>query len=438
MDKQSRTYQAYVQILKEELIPAMGCTEPIAIAYAAAKARDVLGGMPDKVEIGVSSNIIKNVKSVIVPNTDGMKGIEAAAAAGIVGGQADKALEVIAAVTADQKAAMRAFLKQVPVMVKAIDNGFIFDIIVTLQQGSDSAVVRICQYHTNIVLIQRNSEVLLDHTAQETKLLCGDAAPAESGLTDRALLNIADIFAFADTCEINDIRPLLETQIRYNTRISEEGLRGDYGANIGSTMLKFYGEDVRNRAIAKAAAGSDARMSGCELPVVIISGRGNQGITATMPVVATARWLDIDEEKMLRAVTLSNLIAIRIKAKFGRLSNLCGATVAATGAACGIAYLLGGGYHEVCCTIQNMVGNVTGMVCDGAKADCALKISTCVNAACQAAAMGVRGVRVQSTDGIVEHNVEYTLDNFATLSTHGTSDSVILDLMLNKHLPETE
>lgn len=211
MDKQSRTYQAYVQILKEELIPAMGCTEPIAIAYAAAKARDVLGGMPDKVEIGVSSNIIKNVKSVIVPNTDGMKGIEAAAAAGIVGGQADKALEVISAVTADQKAAMRAFLKQVPVTVKAIDNGFIFDIIVTLQQGSDSAVVRICQYHTNIVLIQRNSEVLLDHTAQETKQLCGDAAPAESGLTDRALLNIADIFAFADTCEINDIRPLLET-----------------------------------------------------------------------------------------------------------------------------------------------------------------------------------------------------------------------------------
>mgnify|MGYP006908492435 FL=1 len=180
MDKQSRTYQAYVQILKEELIPAMGCTEPIAIAYAAAKARDVLGGMPDKVEIGVSSNIIKNVKSVIVPNTDGMKGIEAAAAAGIIGGQADKALEVIAAVTADQKAAMRAFLKQVPVTVKAIDNGFIFDIIVTLQQGSDSAVVRICQYHTNIVLIQRNSEVLLDHTAQETKQLCGDAAPAES------------------------------------------------------------------------------------------------------------------------------------------------------------------------------------------------------------------------------------------------------------------
>lgn len=341
MDKQSRTYQAYVQILKEELIPAMGCTEPIAIAYAAAKARDVLGGMPDKVEIGVSSNIIKNVKSVIVPNTDGMKGIEAAAAAGIVGGQADKALEVIAAVTADQKAAMRAFLKQVPVTVKAIDNGFIFDIIVTLRQGSDSAVVRICQYHTNIVLIQRNSEVLLDHTAQETKQLCGDAAPAESGLTDRTLLNIADIFAFADTCEINDIRLLLETQIRYNTRISEEGLRGDYGANIGSTMLKFYGEDVRNRAIAKAAAGSDARMSGCELPVVINSGSGNQGITVSVPVIEYARELGASDETLCRALALSNLIAIHEKARYraavrllrGRQRGLC----------CGLRHCLSAG-----------------------------------------------------------------------------------------------
>lgn len=353
MDKQSRTYQAYVQILKEELIPAMGCTEPIAIAYAAAKARDVLGVMPDKVEIGVSSNIIKNVKSVIVPNTDGMKGIEAAAAAGIVGGQADKALEVIAAVTADQKAAMRTFLTQVPVTVKAIDNGFIFDIIVTLQQGSDSAVVRICQYHTNIVLIQRNSEVLLDHTAQETKQLCGDAAPAESGLTDRALLNIADIFTFADTCEINDIRPLLETQIRYNTRISEEGLRGDYGANIGSTMLKFYGEDVRNRAIAKAAAGSDARMSGCELPVVINSGSGNQGITVSVPVIEYARELGASDETLCRALALSNLIAIHEKAGIGRLSAYCGAVSAGCAAGCGIAYLQGADLKAVSHTLVN-------------------------------------------------------------------------------------
>ena len=434
MDKQSRTYQAYVQILKEELIPAMGCTEPIAIAYAAAKARDVLGVMPDKVEIGVSSNIIKNVKSVIVPNTDGMKGIEAAAAAGIVGGQADKALEVIAAVTADQKAAMRTFLTQVPVTVKAIDNGFIFDIIVTLQQGSDSAVVRICQYHTNIVLIQRNSEVLLDHTAQETKQLCGDAAPAESGLTDRALLNIADIFTFADTCEINDIRPLLETQIRYNTRISEEGLRGDYGANIGSTMLKFYGEDVRNRAIAKAAAGSDARMSGCELPVVINSGSGNQGITVSVPVIEYARELGASDETLCRALALSNLIAIHEKAGIGRLSAYCGAVSAGCAAGCGIAYLQGADLKAVSHTLVNALAIVSGIICDGAKASCAAKIASSVEAGILGYHIYKNGQQFRSVDGIVTKGVENTIRNVGLLGREGMreTDKEIVRIMLQE------
>ena len=406
MDKQSRTHQAYVQILKEELIPAMGCTEPIAIAYAAAKARDVLGGMPDKVEIGVSSNIIKNVKSVIVPNTDGMKGIEAAAAAGIVGGQADKALEVISAVTADQKAAMRAFLKQVPVTVKAIDNGFIFDIIVTLQQGSDSAVVRICQYHTNIVLIQRNSEVLLDHTAQETKQLCGDA----------------------------DIRPLLETQIRYNTRISEEGLRGDYGANIGSTMLKFYGEDVRNRAIAKAAAGSDARMSGCELPVVINSGSGNQGITVSVPVIEYARELGASDETLCRALALSNLIAIHEKAGIGRLSAYCGAVSAGCAAGCGIAYLQGADLKEVSHTLVNALAIVSGIICDGAKASCAAKIASSVEAGILGYHMYKNGQQFRSGDGIVTKGVENTIRNVGLLGREGMreTDKEIVRIMLQE------
>ena len=407
--------------------------------YAAAKARDVLGGMPDKVEIGVSSNIIKNVKSVIVPNTDGMKGIEAAAAAGIVGGQADKALEVISAVTADQKAAMRAFLKQVPVTVKAIDNGFIFDIIVTLQQGSDSAVVRICQYHTNIVLIQRNSEVLLDHTAQETKQLCGDAAPAESGLTDRALLNIADIFAFADTCEINDIRPLLETQIRYNTRISEEGLRGDYGANIGSTMLKFYGEDVRNRAIAKAAAGSDARMSGCELPVVINSGSGNQGITVSVPVIEYARELGASDETLCRALALSNLIAIHEKAGIGRLSAYCGAVSAGCAAGCGIAYLQGADLKAVSHTLVNALAIVSGIICDGAKASCAAKIASSVEAGILGYHMYKNGQQFRSGDGIVTKGVENTIRNVGLLGREGMreTDKEIVRIMLQA-MPKKE
>lgn len=395
MDKQSRTYQAYVQILKEELIPAMGCTEPIAIAYAAAKARDVLGGMPDKVEIGVSSNIIKNVKSVIVPNTDGMKGIEAAAAAGIVGGQADKALEVIAAVTADQKAAMRAFLKQVPVTVKAIDNGFIFDIIVTLRQGNDSA---------------------------------------ESGLTDRALLNIADIFAFADTCEINDIRSLLETQIRYNTRISEEGLRGDYGANIGSTMLKFYGEDVRNRAIAKAAAGSDARMSGCELPVVINSGSGNQGITVSVPVIEYARELGASDETLCRALALSNLIAIHEKAGIGRLSAYCGAVSAGCAAGCGIAYLQGADLKAVSHTLVNALAIVSGIICDGAKASCAAKIASSVEAGILGYHMYKNGQQFRSGDGIVTKGVENTIRNVGLLGREGMreTDKEIVRIMMQE------
>ena len=419
----------FLQILREELIPAMGCTEPIAIAYGAARAREVLGCLPEEVLVEASGNLIKNVKSVIVPNTNGLSGIEAAVAAGLIAGKPEKRLEVISAVTDEEKRQIAAYLEKNCIQVRPAQSELTFDLLLTLRTAEHCVKLRIAENHTNIVLIEKDGVVLQRQ----------DAAPSQpANLTDRSCLSVERILAFAEQVELEAVEPLIQRQLRMNLAIAEEGLRRDWGANIGSVLLRHNGDGVKNRAKAMAAAGSDARMSGCELPVCIVSGSGNQGITATMPVVATARWLDIDEEKMLRAVTLSNLIAIRIKAKFGRLSNLCGATVAATGAACGIAYLLGGGYHEVCCTIQNMVGNVTGMVCDGAKADCALKISTCVNAACQAAAMGVRGVRVQSTDGIVEHNVEYTLDNFATLSTHGTSDSVILDLMLNKHLPETE
>jgi len=302
--------------------------------------------------------------------------------------------------------------------------------------------------------------ILSSHILSEVQAVCQQVlilskghlvavgSPEELGVTPEQIAEFLTVRSIWDYCTeeldpMHDPIDIIRSAVQVNTTISNEGLSKEYGLAIGRNLelncrKGLMTRDLTTNAMVIASAGADARMAGAPVSVVANSGSGNQGITATMPVVATARWLDIDEEKMLRAVTLSNLIAIRIKAKFGRLSNLCGATVAATGAACGIAYLLGGGYHEVCCTIQNMVGNVTGMVCDGAKADCALKISTCVNAACQAAAMGVRGVRVQSTDGIVEHNVEYTLDNFATLSTHGTSDSVILDLMLNKHLPETE
>lgn len=431
MQKTSKIYRAYVQILKEELIPAMGCTEPIAIAYAAAKAREVLGHTPDLVKIGVSNNIIKNVKSVIVPNTGGMKGIETAAVVGIVAGQADKALEVISEVSDGQKQEMRAFLDRVPVKVEAIDNGLIFDILVALYHGTQSAVVRITHYHTNIVYIKKNGSVLLDRT--EETAACGGENPAESGLTDKSLLTVADIFDFAGTCDLEDVRPVLDTQIRYNTAISEEGLRGDYGANIGSTMLKFYGDDVRNRAIAKAAAGSDARMSGCELPVVINSGSGNQGITVSIPVIEYAKAMNASEDALYRALVLSNLIAIHEKTGIGRLSAYCGAVSAGCAAGCGIAYLHGADCKAISHTLVNALAIVSGIICDGAKPSCAAKIASSVEAGILGYHMYLNGQQFRSGDGIVTKGVEATIRNVGRLGRDGMreTDKEIVKIMMH-------
>ena len=433
MERTSHIYKAYVQILKEELIPAMGCTEPIAIAYAAAKAREVLGCMPDRVAIGVSNNIIKNVKSVVVPNTGGMKGIEAAAAAGIVGGQADKALEVISQVSMEQKAQMRQFLETVPIQVQAVDNGIIFDIIVSVFHKDSSAVVRICQYHTNLVYIQKDDSVLLNKQ-DAVSHGCFENTVPESGLTDKSLLTIADILDFADTCQLEDIRPVLDVQILYNTQISEEGLLGDYGANIGSTMLKFYGDDVRNRAIAKAAAGADARMSGCELPVVINSGSGNQGITVSVPVIEYAKSLAIPKDRLYRALAVSNLIAIHEKTGIGRLSAYCGAVSAGCAAGCGIAYLQGADYTAIAHTLVNSLAIVSGIICDGAKPSCAAKIASSVEAGILGYHMYKNGQQFRAGDGIVTKGVENTIRNIGQLGHDGMreTDKEIVKIMLQK------
>ena len=432
MDRTSRLYQAYVQILKEELIPAMGCTEPIAIAYAAAKAREVLGRLPERVYIGVSNNIIKNVKSVIVPNTGGMKGIEAAAAAGIVAGRAGRALEVIAEVSEEQKAGMRRFLAEVPAHVEAVDNGQIFDILIRLTAGDASAAVRIAQYHTNIVRIEKDGQVLLDRPLEDAPSACGHEGPAEAGLTDHGLLTIADILDFAGSCDLADIRPVLDTQIQYNTLISEEGLLGDYGANIGSTMLKFYGDDVRNRAIAKAAAGSDARMSGCELPVVINSGSGNQGITVSVPVIEYAKALAVPKERLYRALAVSNLIAIHEKSGIGRLSAYCGAVSAGCAAGCGIAYLQGADYEAIAHTLVNSLAIVSGIICDGAKPSCAAKIASSVEAGILGYHMYLNGQQFRAGDGIVTKGVENTIRNVGQLGREGMreTDKEIVKIML--------
>lgn len=434
MKREDIRYQSYVQILKEELVPAMGCTEPIAIAYAAAKAREVLGVLPDKVHIGVSDNIIKNVKSVVVPNTNGMRGIEAAAAAGIVGGDASKQLEVIAAVTEEEKEEMKAFLSKTPVKIEAIDNGIIFDIIITLFKGAESSVVRISQYHTNIVYVKKNECVLLDSRNEENKNTCEDLTASEAGLTDKSLLNIKDILDFADTCNIADVKAILDRQIQYNTLIAEEGLLGDYGANIGSTYLKFYGYEVRNRAIAKAAAGSDARMSGCELPVIINSGSGNQGITVSVPVIEYAKDLAVPKEKLYRALVVSNLIAVHEKTGIGRLSAYCGAVSAGCAAGCGIAYLQGGDYRAIAHTLVNSLAIVSGIICDGAKSSCAAKIASSVEAGILGFHMYQNGQQFRGGEGIVTTGVEATIRNVGQLGREGMrqTDKEIVKIMLNE------
>ncbi len=347
MEKTDERYELYIQILKEELVPAMGCTEPIALAYASAKAREVLGKFPERVLIEASGSIIKNVKSVIVPNTDHLKGIPAAAAVGIIAGKSERELEVISSVTDEEGKTVKDFMEKVPIEVKHVENGLTFEIIVTLFCGEEYAKVRIANYHTNIVLIEKNGDKIFETVVEDE---------TEKGLTERSILDMKGIWDFANTVEIADIRQLIQKQIEYNTAISEEGLKGNYGANIGKVLLEAEGENVRIRAKAKAAAGSDARMNGCELPVIINSGSGNQGMTCSLPVIEYAKELQVSEEKLYRALVLSNLIAIHQKTGIGRLSAYCGAVCAGAAAGAAIAYLHGGGYEEITHTVVNVVG----------------------------------------------------------------------------------
>lgn len=414
MQRTDEKYQAYVQILEEELVPAMGCTEPIALAYAAAKAREVLGCIPDKVEIGASGSIIKNVKSVIVPNTNHLKGIPAAATAGIIAGKAEKELEVIAEVSKEQIDQMVEFLDKTPITVEHIDNGITFDIIVTVSKGDAYAKVRIANYHTNIVLVEKDGEELLAIPVE---------GESEEGLTDRSLLDMKSIWDFINTVDVQDIYETIHRQIEYNTAIAEEGLRGDYGANIGKVLLDTYGQDVRSRAKAMAAAGSDARMNGCELPVIINAGSGNQGMTCSLPVLEYAKELKVDEEKTYRALALSNLVAIHQKTGIGRLSAYCGAVSAGAAAGAGIAYLCGGGYEEVIHTVVNALAIVSGMVCDGAKASCAAKIAASVDAGILGYNMFLRGQQFYAGDGIVTSGVEATITNIGRLGKDGMKET---------------
>ena len=423
MTPNDEKYGLYLQILKEELIPAMGCTEPIAMAYAAAKARAVLGQLPEKVDIVISGNIIKNVKSVVVPNTGGLKGIAAAVAVGIAVGNADKQLEVVADVKEEDVHLVSEFMESCEMTVQKSLSPKLLDIDLTLYKGSDYVRLRITDFHTNIMYIEKNGEVLLDKGT-------GEDASCE---TDRSVLNVKEIVEFAECVNLDDISELLEKQIEYNYAISEEGLRGDYGAAIGKTLLATRGDDIRNKARAQAAAGSDARMSGCELPVVIVSGSGNQGMTTSLPVIVYAKEMGASHEKLLRALVVANLITIHQKTPIGRLSAFCGAVSAGCGAAAGVAWLVDGSVEAVSATIVNALGMISGTVCDGAKPSCATKIASAVEAGLLGFDLYLSGHGLKGGDGIIKADVEKTIQSVGQLAREGMrqTDSEILDIMLD-------
>ena len=428
MQKEDPRYVAYLSLLTQELVPAMGCTEPVAVAYAAAKARELLGDIPESVKVGCSGSIIKNVKSVTVPNTGGMKGLEAAAAAGIIAGDPSRRREVISGVTPDQFGPIREYLSSADIQVEHLNEEHVFEIFITVRKGPHHASVRITDTHTHITLLEKDGQVQYESPA--------DAAEAES--SERQLLNVADIYDFAKTLDLADVIPVLSRQIACNMAIAEEGLRNPYGANIGKTLLRFHGgadAPVEIRARAWAAAGSDARMHGCSMPVVINSGSGNQGITVSVPVILYARDIGASDELLYRSLALANLVAIQQKTYIGTLSAFCGAVCAGVGAGAGIAFLLGEDLTTIAHTIANALAILPSMVCDGAKPSCAAKISLAVEAGIFGYQMYKNGQQFYAGDGLVVKGVDANVRNVGRLGREGMRETnrEIIAMMLDKN-----
>lgn len=423
MKQKKEIYSAYTEILKEELMAAMGCTEPIALAYAASIARRELNDLPDRVLVQTSGSIIKNVKSVIVPNTGHLKGIPAAVSAGIVAGNPDKELEVIADVSKEDIKNIEKFMQEKEIVVEHLDEGIIFDIVITLYKGEDYAKVHIINSHTNVVLVEHNHQILKSSD-------CLNDMPSDTAKYE--LLNMKDIWDYVNHVDLADIKEILDRQIAYNMAIAEEGLQSDYGANIGKVILSSDANSLKARAAAMAAAGSDARMNGCELPVIINSGSGNQGITVSVPVITYAKELKATEEQLYRALALSNLTAIHQRTPIGRLSAYCGAVNAGAAAGAGIAFLSGGDYEAVIHTVVNALAIVSGIICDGAKASCAGKIAFAVEAGILGYNMYMQGQQFYGGDGIVKQGIEDTLKSVGRLGKDGMkgTNEEIIKIML--------
>lgn len=417
MNKEDSLYSIYVQILKEELVMAMGCTEPIAISYACAKATQVLDHLPDRIVVKASGSIIKNVKSVIVPHTNGLKGIEVAAAAGALYGDADAKLEVLSRATREQIEELPEYVQNTNITVQHIEQGHVFDLEIHVYYEQEHASVRIVDTHTNIVQIEKNWQVIFEDKTTSLELKA-----------DHSALIMKQIWDFSQTVDIDDVKEILDRQITCNMAIANEGIHNSYGANIGHVILNMDSDCVKTRAKAYAAAGSDARMNGCELPVVINSGSGNQGITCCVPVIVYAKELDCTQEQLYRALVLSNLTAIYIKTGIGTLSAFCGAVSAGAAAGAGIAYLHNGTYKEIQHTIVNALAILSGTICDGAKASCAAKIASSVDAGIMGYYMYKNKQQFYAGDGIVAHSVDETIQNIGTLGSQGmlqTNDKII-------------
>lgn len=413
----------FLNILGDELVPAMGCTEPIAVAYAAALARKTLGQIPERVELIISSNIIKNVKSVVVPHTGGLRGIAAAAAAGIVAGDADGILEVLSNIKDEEIPAIAEYLGSTDINITPSESGYIFEIKVCAMKDGHKAIVHMAGNHTNVIEISKGDEVIFKKPYNEDIQLTKPF---------REQLSVERIVEFADSVEIHKVKDILDRQIAYNTAIAEEGLRGKWGAEIGKILLDSYGDTVFNRAKAMAAAGSDARMSGCELPVIINSGSGNQGMATSLPVIVYAKELKSADEQLYRGLVVANLVTIHMKTGIGCLSAYCGATSAGCGAAAGITYLYGGKAREISHTIVNAVAINSGMICDGAKPSCAAKIASAIEAGLLGMQMQLHGSQFYGGDGIIVKGVENTIANISRLAVMGMSqtDKEIIQIMV--------
>jgi len=415
-------FREYTAILKEELKPAMGCTEPIAVAWCACLAAEQLGQKPETVKVTASPNIIKNVKSVIVHNTDGLKGIAAAAAAGIIAADPKAELEVLARLTDEKKQEIRDYLEEASFTTERSENHWVFHVKAEVSADGHTAMAELAGHHTNLIRLEKDGETVFEKPYQEK---------GDSYTTDRSLLKVEDIVAYAEETSLDEVKELLQRQIDCNMAIVQAGLHHNYGANIGKILLRAYGSTPANRAKAYAAAGSDARMNGCELPVIINSGSGNQGITVSVPVIVYAREMGTDQETLYRALLVANLVAIHLKTGIGSLSAYCGATSAAAGAGAGICWLHGGRYYEIAHTVVNAVAINSGMICDGAKASCAAKIASAVEAGLLGYQMQRNREQFYGGEGIVTKGVENTIANIGRLARDGMAetDRTIIEIM---------